>query len=307
MYFDALRTKFEKNPYLWCYVIGTALFIVSMVSWWFVVYLGPKHVFWSMVQNSLATKSVVTRTHQSAEGDSLQQLIHIDTDKAHMARSITTLKQGKTEVKTEILGTRDADYTRYLAINTDSKADTSKVKGVWSKNDVVAQTQDQASGHQLFAQATLGVGLPLGSVPVPIGDLPSSQRHSLYDFIISEGVYRPAFDKVKKEHKNGRLQYTYEVTVNTIPYIRMMQKFAKDLGLTELEAVDPNMYQESPTLTAKLLVDAYSHQLIAVDMGELGKTEYTSYGIPLKAEVPKETISAAELQKRLDALRSEKP
>jgi hypothetical protein len=300
MSFEAVRLKFETHPYLWAYVAGSVSLAVCSVLWWFVVYLGPQHVFWSMINDSLAISSVVVQTKQSKGSDSLQQMVHIDTGAAHQARSLTVLKQSGTEVQTEVVANKAADYSRYLQINSSAKADTSKVKNIWSKSDDTQQSATQSSGHQLYAQSLLGVGLPLGSVPVPMGKLTPGQRTALYQSIRGQKLYTPAFDTMKKERKQGRLLYTYEVKIQTLLYISMMKDFAKDLGLHELDAADPNSFQSTPTITVSLTVDAYSHQLAAVNFKNLGYSQtYESYGLPLKAEIPKSYISATELQKRL--------
>lgn len=300
-----LRIQLEEKPYLWAYIAGTSLLLATVIIWWFTVYVGPKYVFWSMVNNSLSTESVVLKTHQTSGPNGLSQLIHVDTGMADMARSLTTLKQDNTEIKTEILGNKDADYTRYLSIKSDSKADTSSVRNIWSKSDDTQQSETQAGGHQLYSQATLGIGLPLGSVPIPVGKLTPKQRGAIYDFIRNQNVYSPDFGKVKKGWQHGRLLYTYDVNMQTVLYISMMKAFAKDLGLHELDAANPNSYQDTPTLKVSVTVDALSHRLAKVNFADLGYSqEYDWYGLPLKASVPKDTdtISSAELQKRLTAI-----
>jgi hypothetical protein len=297
MSFDAVRFRFKERPYLWAYVMGTGVLTICSVLWWFTVFLGTQHVFWSMIDNSLATASVVVQTKQARGNDSLEQLVHIDTGAAHKARSLTILKQGGTEVKTEILATKDVDYTRYLSINSNEKADTSKIRNVWAKSDNTQQSATQSSGHQLYAQSILGIGLPLGSVPVPVGAMPPDQ---LYRSIREQNVYKPDFHTVKKERRNGRLLYTYDVKIQTLLYISMMKDFARNLGLHELDSADPNSFSSTPIMTASLTVDAYSHQLAAVNFKSLGYSQtYGSYGLPLKVELPKSTISSAELQKRV--------
>jgi hypothetical protein len=302
MSYEAIRQRLADKPYLWAYIIGTALLLLCSVLWWFTVFIGPKHVFWSMIRNSLSTDSVVYQTKQTQGNDSLEQLVHVDTAHARAAHALTTLKQGKTTVKTEVIGTKTADYTRYVDITSDAKADTSKLKNVWAKSDDTRQSETQASGHQLYAQATLGIGLPLGSTPVPVGKLSGSQRKVLYDYIRNQAVYSPDFGKVKKERKDGRLLYTYNVKLQTILYIGMMKQFARDLGLPELDATDPNSFQSTPTLTVSVTVDALSHQLASVNFEQGYKQEYKSYGLPLKMEIPQKTITNAELQKRLGAV-----
>lgn len=302
MSFDAIRHKLQSEPYLWAYIVGSVALIASSILWWFFVYLGPQHVFWSMIHSSLASASVTTVSSQKSGANSLEQLVHVDTQK-QLAQSLTTLKQDNTTVKTEIIGTTAADFTRYLAIESQAKADTSKVKNVWSKSDDTKQTDTQAGGHQLYAQAALGIGLPIGSVPVPIADMPADRRQALYEYIRNQNVYQPDFAHVKKERKEGRLLYTYDVKIQTVLYVSLMKAFAKDLGLHELDAANPNSYQNNPLITVSLTVDALSHQLSSVNFTQLGYSmKYTAYGVALQVMPPKQFISNAELQQRLGAI-----
>jgi hypothetical protein len=294
----------------WLLGVGGAVVVVLLAAlWWWQVYLSPTKVFWGMVDSSLATKSVVLETSQSNGQDSIKETVHMDLGTANRVHSLTELQQGTTKVKTEIVGTRDADYTRYIQVHSDKKnadgkpADVSHVLHVWSKSDGQQQTQTQASGHQSFSQAVLGVGLPLGSIPVPIGGLDADQQKALGTKIRQENVYEPSLGSVKKSFKNGHLQYTFDVKVQTIPYVRMMQLFAKDIGLHELDGVDPNTYQSTQPISMKLVVDAASRQLVRVDTGDQGYNQtYTGYGLPVQVTPPASFISAAELQKRLAEL-----
>jgi hypothetical protein len=299
-----------SRPYWYVYVAGILLLLLSGYIWWSRVYLAPERVFWNMLGNSMSTEGVTIETSQSNDQASIKQLVQVQLGPTSRAHSLTTLKQGKTEVKTEIIGTKDADYTRYRSIKTDQKnaqgkpLNVSKIVGIWSKSDNTQQSATQASNHQLFSQAVLGVGLPVGSVPIPIADLSVSQRDSLMHMMRSENVYKPSFKggDVKKERKNGHLQYTYTIKIQTILYVRLMKEFAKDLGLHELDSVDPNSYQTAQPLNVKLTVDAYSRQLVAVNTGQGYQQTYEGYGLPLSVTLPKHPISAEELQQRLTQL-----
>jgi hypothetical protein len=297
-----------KREYWYVYVAGAVILLISGYLWWSRVYLSPQRVFWSTVKNSLSTKGVTTELDQTTQGSSLKQLVQMELGTTNMAHSLTTLKQGSTEVKTEILGTSEADYTRYRSIKTDQKnaegkpLDVSKVVGIWSKSDDTQQTETQSSGHQLFAQSVLGIGLPVGSLPMPIGEVSPGQREDLIREMQSENMYTISFKDVKKERKEGRLLYTYDTKIQTILYVRLMKEFARDLGLHELDAVDPNTYQSAQPISVKLTIDAYSQQLVSVDSGQGYTQTYAGYGLPLKTSVPKNPITTQELQKRLGAL-----
>lgn len=297
-----------KRRYWQFYAAGVVLLVISGWLWWTQIHLGPERVFWGMVSNSLSTKGVTIETNQSADGSSIKQVVQMELGNTYKAHSLTTLKQQGTEVKTEIIGTRDTDYTRYRSINTDQKnaqgkeLDTSKVINVWSKSDGTQQTAQTSSSYQLLAQAVLGIGLPVGSTPVPIGEVSSGEREDLLRQIKSENVYETNFKDAKKERKDGKLLYTYETKIQTILYVKLMKAFAKDIGMTELDGVDPNSYQSSEPLSVKLTVDAHSRQLVGVDTGQGYKQTYAGYGLPLKVSIPKNPISGAELQQRLSQL-----
>jgi hypothetical protein len=271
--------------------------------------MSPEHVFWGMVSNSLSTRGVTIEIKQANEQSSIKQLMQMELGTTNRAHSLTTLRQATTEVKTEIIGTRDTDYTRYRSIDTDQKnaagkpLDTSKVIGVWSKSDGRQQSETQSASNQLFSQTVLGIGLPVGSVPVPIGEVSAGQRKSMIDQIKTQNVYRLSLKDVKKERKDGRLQYTYDTTIQTILYVRMMKQFAKNLGMHELDQVDPNTYQSAEPLHVKLTVDALSRQLVGVENTSGGYVQsYKGYGLPLDIKLPSNAISAEELRQRLSQL-----
>jgi hypothetical protein len=304
-----ITSVFTNRPYWQLYVAGVLLLVLSGGLWWSRVYMNPERVFWDMVGNSLSTRGVTVEIKQSNEQSSIKQLMQMELGTTNRAHSLTTLTQGNTELKTEIIGTRDTDYTRYRSIDTDQTnaegkpLDVDKVVGIWSKSDGQLQNETQAASNQLFAQTVLGLGLPVGSVPIPIGELKPVDRQEMLERIRDQKVYKFNIKDVKKERKNGRLQYTYDTKIQTILYVRMMKDFARNLGMHELDQVDPNTYQSAEALHVKLTVDALSRQLVDVENVSGGYAQsYKGYGLPVQVELPAKTISAAELHKRLSEL-----
>jgi len=297
------------RPYWWIYAIGIVLLLLSGWLWWTKIHLGTERVFWGMVEQSLSTRGVTMEIAQDTEGTKVRQLIQMELGATNRAHSVSTLVQGTTEIKTEVIGTRDADYTRYRDIKTDQKnaagepLDISKVLNVWSKSDDTPQTETQQSGHQLFAQSLLGIGLPVGTVPIPIGEVGPKARDSLLRRMQDQQVYDVSFDDVQKRRKDGRLEYVYPVKIQPILYVQLMKDFAKQLGLHELDMVDPNSYQSAQPLEMKLVVSAHARQLVGVENGQQGfKQTYQGYDVPLTVSLPKDPISSAELQQRLSEL-----
>jgi len=296
----------DRWPLWRYYALGAVVLVLSFWLWLSAYYLSPSHVFWSTMAHSLDTQSVVVETDQKQGSNTLKQLIQTDTTQA-VSRSITTLSENGAKVQTEIIGTPTADYTRYIAITIpkqDASAkpiNTAGVLNVWAKSADQAQTATQGSGQQLYAQATLGTGLPVGSVPIPVGKVSARARANMVRQMQAEHIYDPGLNNVQKQHKNRHLVYIYTVKIQTILYVQLMQAFAKELGLHELDQVDPNTYGNGQTLNAKIMIDAYSHQLMAVDTGQGVVQQYEGFGVPLHATIPAKTIPVAALQQRLNS------
>jgi|GEM_PF-367428 len=305
---DRALEWFGRWPLWYSYALGGVVFGLSFWLWLSTYYLGPAHVFWDMLANSLDTQSVVVETDQKQGNNTLKQLIQTDTSQS-VSRSITTLNEDGAQVQTEIIGTSKADYTRYLKITapkgkgSSGTVNTAGVLNVWARSVDQAQTATQTSGQQLYAQATLGVGLPVGSVPIPVGHMPASVRTAMLRQIQHEGLYDLGLNNVQKQYKNGHLVYIYSIKIQAILYVQMMQTFARELGLHELDQVDPNTYGNGHTLSAKIMVDAYSHQLVAVDTGQGVVQQYEGFGVPLHVSVPTSTIPVTELQQRLNNIK----
>lgn len=296
-------------PYWWIYAAGIVVLLLTSWLWWTKICLGPERVFWGMLEKSLTTRSVTIQTSQTSEQSNIRQLVQMELGTTYRAHSLSTLEQGTTQVKTEIIGTRDADYTRYRSIRTDQKneqgepLDVSKIINIWSKSEDRAQSDTQSSGHQLFSQALLGIGLPVGTVPVPVGEVSPQDRENLIRQMREQQVYEVSFDSIRKERKDGKLLYIYDVKIQTIPYVKLMKDFAKQIGLHELDQVDPNAYQTTQPLEVKLIVDAHAKRLAGVDNGQAGYAQqYLGYGLPLKVTLPKSPISSSVLQQRLTEL-----
>jgi hypothetical protein len=306
MTFPKTLTSFTKRPYWWVYVAGAAVLIITLCVWWAKVYMSPERVFWGMLHNSLSTSGYTLDISQESSQGSVRQLVQVDvgnTDRAHL---LSTVSQPGTTIQTEIIGTRDTDFARYRSIDTDQKnaqgkeIDLSDVENVWSKSTGKGDGAD-SGGNQLLAQGLLGI--PFGTFPVPVGKVSPESRDRLLRDIRDQGTYEVSFKDVKRKTRDGRQVYEYDVKIQTILYVRLMKEFAKDLGLHELDDIDPNTYQGTPALKFKLIVDPRARQLVAVENGQQGfKQEYSGYGLQLRVNLPKDAITTAELQRRLSEL-----
>lgn len=296
--------KYLSKKYLaqWLVVGGLVLLLVAGALWWCKLSVTPERVFWGMIEQSF-TSSGVTMSTTNPQGEAtIEQHLQYSLGAQNQAFASTTLTQAGAVVRTETLGTFGADYTRYAHIQTERTSadggplDLSRVLNVWAK------TEQPAGSSQLLSQTLLGMSMPLGAIPVPIGNLTPERRENLLTQIKNEDVYEVSFKDVKKEKKNGRLYYTYEVKLQLIPYIHLVKEFAKSIGLHDLDQLDPNEYQGEP-MTIQMTVDARSKQLTEVFIPDVDfRQTFSSYDVPVSAQIPTESVPAQELQQRLQEL-----
>jgi hypothetical protein len=297
-------TPSKKKPLTLLYVAGAILLLIGALVWWTKVSTNPQRVFWGTINQSLATKSVTVEAKQDSQGESLDQLVQYSLGPNSISHTLSKLNQNGTTVVDELVGTTTADYTRYVSVQTDQKnkagkpLDFSRVTGVWAKSD--PKTSGKA---QLLSQSVLGTSLPIGGVAVPIGNLSESNRAKLIQEIKNDAVYQVDYKHVAKKTVNGRQQYTYTVTVQPVAYAALMQRFAQLSGLHDLDSLDPSQFKGQAALKMSMTIDVRARHVVtaSTNFGQNTQT-YSSYDVPASITVPKQTISVAELQKRLNQL-----
>lgn len=279
-------------------VIGLIFLAASMWAWVFFVRNDPENTFKAMINNNFRTSSVTRRVTQESEGQKLDQIIRFQNQGQHVAQSKTTVTQttekGETVVVTETIGTPTRDYVRYLSIQTDQKSTDGKdlgfekVLNVWAVGDDVSEK----SLGDLYGDSALGV--------FPFADLTVDQRNQLMQIIEENNVYEVNYGASKEFKENGRTYYSYTVAVQPSSYILMLKQFARDVGITQLESIDPKAYEGAQQLSFNVVVDVLSQRLVKISSisGERQET-FSGYGIQQNVTLPEQTIPVEELQQRL--------
>jgi hypothetical protein len=276
----------------WLYIIGSILLVLAAALWWTKVYNHPERVFWGMVNNSLRTTSITRVVNQNSEGRALQQTVQVELGPVYKADAVTEVRQKSTLVKTESRGTRDAEFLRYLALQTDQKSangkplNFSKALNTWA---------DAGEAGQLYSQSVFGL--------ISTANLPAEQRHELVGKIKQTKVYSVDYDKAKRQTKDGRQVLVYEVAVNPVAYVGLLQSIGKASGLHDFDGLDPNQYAGSAPQKVTVMVDVLSRRLAAITYDGSDRTErYVSYGVRKDPVLPTKAIPASELQQRLQSV-----
>ena len=286
----------------WLFAGGAVLLIISAVVWWTQVYQNAYNVYWDMLASSLATASDTKHIVENTNGTHLNQYITQQFGPNAKAYGQTTLSDSVSTVKTESIGTLDADFIRYTSIQTKQKSkngkafDFSKALGRWAMSPAAnVAASSSSSNTPFFTQTLLGLG---GGNLIPIANLQQAQRQYLINQLHQNDVFDTTFSNVRRGTVNGQAVYVYDVTVNPVAYVAFQKAFAADLGLHTLDNIDPNNYQGQQPIQVEVSVGILSHHLAEINYGSSSAHQeyYSSFGIPLNVATPTATISSQMLQ-----------
>lgn len=277
--------------------LALALFAIFGWLWYDRLYSTPERVFWSMIDNTLATRGVTRTITEEGNGGSSEQVIRLSFNGDTRSHGLTTVTQKgsngqNTLAVTETIGTPAADYIRYTQLDAGGnqpngkKPDFSSVINQWSKAE--------NKGASNFLDESL-YGL------VPVANLLASERQRLLTDMKARNVYTVDFSNVTRTPDDGPT-YVYSVAIDLQQYLLTLQDSFKVLGLqTSTNATDPSQYA-GQSATVNFQVDVRSRQLRKVTYATNPRTEkYSSYGVVELSSLPTNTISVADLQQRIQS------
>lgn len=292
----------QKKTYYWLYIGGALLLLLSAVLWWTKVSVQPERVLWGTVSNSLASQGATLTIASEQQGTTDTQQIQFSLGKTNTVHALRTVKQNGTTIETESVGNTKKSYTRYTSVITSQKNDDGKspelsnVLGVWAESSSADQSP-------LLQQVALGTALPLGAMPIPMGLMQPGDRQELVKEMRQKSLYRINYSKIAKQRKDGKLLYTYDVTMQPVLYLSVMKSFAQHIGLKDLDNLDPERYQSLEDISIQITVDAHSRQVVTVSSKSRAYREnFSGHGVTPDVKLPQKTIPMSELQERLSAV-----
>jgi hypothetical protein len=280
-------------------ILALSIFVFSGLLWWKNIYNNPRRVFETMIVNNLQTQSYSKSSSQDTNGNKSEKVEQISFVPDIAARSVETVTQSgpadKSTVKTEIIGTLKDDYVRYVSIQTNEKnkdgkpLDYSSVENVWGKTDSKEQPP------QYLSQSILNL--------VPFANLNSENRSKALSTFYDKKAYEVDYSKVKPLKINGKSALVYPVKINASGYINVLKVIASSSGLGNLPSLDPESYKDQPPIEIEIVVDKLSRRVIQVKPGQNIVENYSSYGLSIPIQIPKDFKPASELQKKIQEIK----
>ncbi len=283
--------------------VGLLALMVAGLAWWQHTANDPEQAFWTMLDNSLSTSSVTRRITQTNQNGALEQVTRLSLGGQTYANSKTVVMQptatGTDTVVTETLGTTKNDYARYVSIDTKQRTqsnqplDFKSVLGIWGKTP--EPSKGQPSEAQFLNGTILGV--------IPFAPLNHAERHRVMQTMRDKNVFEINYANVVHKSVNGRAALVYPAQVNASAYIEWRKVFEHELGLTQLESVNPADYASTPPEKIEITIDKLSHQLLNLNYVSEGRTEaYSGFGLQQNVKLPVSTVSISDLQQHLQSI-----
>lgn len=295
--------KFAKKPKLglkhalaFAVFVGAALIGVSGWLWWTQILINPDRVLSDAISNSLQTNSVTRRIVQNDNGQKVDQTSYLSFYAPSVSSETLSVfsqpgsNNQQTVLTTNTIGTTSADYIRYKSVegaeNLPGADNFNKLIGVWAKKD------DQSGGQLSFLNESL-------FSLVPFANLDPQDKSTLLDLINQKELYK--YNSAKRINENNRQVYIYELNIKPVDLIEVISKYAELTGAADPEQFNPQDYEGAAPVPVRFAVDIVSRNLIRIEYGgAAGRTEtYSGYNLFRPINIPEETITIEELQKRL--------
>lgn len=257
----------------------------------------PEAAFWQALESGINTPGLTCASRTTEQGLTTEQTVSLDLLSKSNLRARTTLSKSGSTVSTETIVTKTDQYVRYTAITLPSggSKDFSQVINVWSR-----LPRADTDAAPLYDKTVLG-----GCI-VPLADLPRDQRNQAMRSMRDLGIFKTDFGKARFRYSLTSPTLIYDVAVPPDMYVLYMQDMGKRLGLKGLEELDSSPYMKKGAAPAKLTftVDARTQRLRSIVIQQSGANfTFGSYGKLPDTTPPKATVTSAELQKRLKAVR----
>lgn len=279
-------------------VFAVLIGLVTSYFWYSKVYITPERRFWTAIDNSMATPSVVRTLTEGGTGNQVEQLYRfnfapqrvVQNKVEYTEKSATT----DTSVTTEGIIFPTEQFLRYTQFynsrnDGESSANLDSVLGQWAK-----QTSDQveeAKLNYLSEQVSL----------VIFGNYGPNVRNEILNEMKSSNVYGEALSIPLEDTSDGEAVYVYQISVKLKKYAEILNKAFVDAGYGEFAPLNPENYRDDSTVNGNVIVIKKNNSIVGVSFG--GREEkYGNYGVTATVETPQTDLTVEELQSQVQQL-----
>lgn len=167
------------------------------------------------------------------------------------------------KVETEGVGSKGADYIRYISVQNQANEATKKILGKWAENKATEVQPAQFLENAIFAS------------PLMTGGVSSEEAKTLMQQIIEKKAI-----EVKTVDTNAKIGnkkvYKYQLAINLKQYIPIFQQYLVDIGMKDAAAKLSAPSQDS-YLPTTVYIDPVSKKIIKVENAQDGENAKDMY------------------------------
>jgi len=282
----------------YAFAFGMVIFLVTSYFWYTRLYMTPERRFWTALNNSMSTPSVVRTLTQGGSGNQVVQDYRFNFAPQRVVenRVIYTEKSSVTDtsVTTEGVIFPTEQYLRYTSF-TNSRTDNGinsnidSVLGKWAVQS--SDNVEDAKLNYLSEQVSL----------IIIGNYSADFRREVLQQLQQRQVYGENISTPVEDKLNDESVYVYTISVKLRDYAELLNKAFVTAGYGEFAPLDPANYREDSAVNGNIFVRKKDNAVVGVNFG--GREErYSNYGVVKQVDRPEVSLTVEELQAKVQQL-----
>lgn len=279
-------------------VFGLVIGLISLNLWYSRVFITPEKRFWSALENSMSTPSVVRTLEQGGSGNRVVQDYRFHFSPQEVIENKVTFNDvsatSETFIETEGIVYPGEQYLRYTQFQNEVRGEGSSniddLVGVWAfqEGQGLGEDPEQSRITYLSEYVTL----------VIFGNFSASYRNDVIQQLQDANAYGPNLNSPLEEDLNGEDVYVYAIEVNLPLYAQLLNESFVAAGYGDFPPLNPENYREGSTVSGQVVVNKKSGSVVGINFGDRAEA-YSNYGVIKEITPPEATITIEELQQQV--------
>lgn len=302
----SLKSKIKSNTEHWNFnkitkylvVFGVVIALVTSYFWYSQLYMTPEKRFWTALNNSMATPSVVRTLTQGGSGNQVVQDYRFNFAPQRVVQNkvVYTEKSATTDtsVTTEGIIYPTEQYLRYTEFtnsrsDSENAANIDEVLGAWAVQE--SEDEEQARLNYLSEQVSL----------VIFGNYNPNFRNEILKEMQESNIYGNNLNDAIENTVDGEEVFQYQIEVKLRKYAELLNRAFVRAGYGEFPPLNPDNYAEDSTVNGSVIVSKKDNTVVGVNFG--GREEaYGNYGVIVDVDRPEASLTVEELQQKVQEL-----
>lgn len=276
-------------------VFAFILLIVTFWVWYTRLYMTNERRFWSAIETSMSTPSVVRTLEQGGSGNQVVQQYRFHYAPQQAIENKVEFNQKSATVDTSVITEGiifpDDQYLRYVSFENNSASgesvsDIDELLGQWARQESI--DPDESRLNYLSEYVTL----------VVFGNFPANIRNEIMQELKDKNVYSVDYENAIEDTVDGDDVLRYATIVNLRAFAETLNSAFVRAGYGDFPPLSPDNYREGSTLNSSMVVRKRDNTIVGVNFGNREEA-YSNYGVIKNIETPDATLTIDELQSKV--------